>query len=180
MKNLLVLLLSPFLLITSCKKDDDTKQPEPTQVGANIIFLKVNGVSRTYTGKKPPGMPPVSSGDIVISVKAFPNIIAISASSSEYNDGVRLYVVVDTAQNNVPILNTGYKIQSTSQGFASYSKNMSISSIEYLVDSNTSTAIFTRFDTDIVSGTFDFYGINRNDSNDRVHVTEGFFDISLK
>ena len=50
----------------------------------------------------------------------------------------------------------------------------------YLSYDNSGSINISRYDNDIISGTFSFRAVNENDLNDIIEITDGRFDIDLK
>ena len=180
MKNLSFILLITLFSLTACKKDkkdtDNTpEKPAQTQTGVNILWCKVNGEAHEYRHKKTY----MNDNGVNYLIPHFPDgrmAIQVIADDRKYNDMLNLVVNVVSELNmgNIPILNHQYMIVNQPPWRYSYYATGNGNN-EYWVDSTISTMAFTRFDDEVVSGTFEYHGVN--DNNDTVHITEGFFDM---
>lgn len=176
MKKITTLVLFSVLLVVSCKKrkeDEKDKRPTPTQTGRNILWCKVNGSVHEYntlsTWNSPDGV--FAAIHYFFKDKGF----SISAGSSEYNDYM-LFIVLPRSEDTMQVklqVGQAYNIVNHSEQNSYYRIG---SYNAYQSDTGRSALVFSRFDENIVSGTFEFHGYN-SATKDSIHLTEGFFDI---
>ncbi|MCO4291439.1 DUF6252 family protein [Solitalea sp. MAHUQ-68] len=165
MKNLFIksLITAGFLLVlSSCQKNDD--EPQETQTGANTMSCKIDG----KRWKATPCNVCINGGSgLEVFFDETINTFGIDGQMSENNKlkTIRIYIplLIKTntlSENNFAFyaeLNKEFKTNNTYQG----------------------TVIITKLDRakKIISGRFEFTGIDTFNPSDSVKVTEGLFDV---
>ena len=179
MKYSLLALLVLTAFVTSCAKKSTEpitpgpKMPKATQTGQNIVACRVNGNIQIYTGPQTYldedgvsfGMYS-DMGDLYVSINA--------SGSQKYDDDIYLDVY-DTSIS----INTDSRFSSTEidkvQG--EYIKQIDGLSTIYRSKEGGGVIRFTRYDNEVVAGTFSFAAYK---ADEKVNVTEGFFDIKVE
>ena len=158
------------MTFTSCKKEKLEEPPQQTQNGSNILWCKINGTPVTVRGKSNAVN---GKGLSIADRKKIANLQATFINASSINDNqddLRLIF------NNYNITNLGTKYKIVTINNTYYSALVT-EYFEYEVDSTRSWAAFSRFDGNVVAGTFEFHGVSAN--GETVSITEGWFDIAL-
>lgn len=145
----------------------DNILPLSTNSGKNIFGCKIDGQAlKTKKNFNILKDFPISAGNFVDST--------FYVSGTDYNDD--LYVELNLRN----LSKKGkYKLDNFNTGFfrsSGYSRKRYTTNSKYTGNIN-----ITRFDTKnkIISGTFEFEAVNRNDSTDVVKVTRGRFDVNI-
>lgn len=172
MKSCLIafVLISFALCVVTCKKDNSSELPLPTQTGQNTFGCKINGKVFRAGGTA------MFVHCVVVNYNAardFPNLLRIDAQ--DCNDPNKTDIYISPSQK---ILQPGtYKLHSVcsfQQGFIYEDAKTSCA----YPDDSANSLIITRLDTvnHIVSGQFSF---TATDWNTKAHleVTEGRFDF---
>jgi len=146
--------------------------PEATQSGKNILACKVNGKVHIYEGKRSylnsngvTAQRYMSGTEILIRVHA--------DKREDYDDNIEMEIVADQ-----PDINKEYIFsKEDSKDRAEYYVGQSNEN-KYYTKSSSGYIKFTRFDKAVAAGVFMFTAYR--DNGDKVEITEGFFDITLK
>ncbi|MGN6567426.1 MAG: hypothetical protein ACTHJ0_05720 [Flavipsychrobacter sp.] len=174
MKNYILIPLV-ILLFSACHKSDSQAPVlKPTQTGQNIIAFTVNGQQHTYTGVPSyflPGitfsiMGSINSGMLI-------DMIGVAGKASPFQDAFEFVVNIPhfslyqkyPVGNNYPYYQSQYQI-----------KDANSQEHFYYPDSSKSWLTFTRLDSLVAAGTFEYYGIGNNGQT--VILTDGFFDMA--
>ena len=168
MKTLKTLLLALLVcsLSMACKKD---KKDQPTQIGANKMYAKVNG---TPWQSKPCWGCISGGGGLDVSFNG--NYFAVTGENNDQNIIIGLYL------KNVT--NSGY-YELTSKNFNRGTLDNYNSKVYFTttLDSKGSITI-TKLDlaNKIISGTFEFNAEDNENTTNSVKVTDGWFDITYQ
>ncbi len=171
MKTILFFLL-PFLLVAcTCTKNAEKQLPPATQTGANTFGCKINGVPYVVTGKMQNPGGPISTSGILYVISSSPNEVYISTKD------INSRQVKITFPYTEEILKPGVYTEGLS--FAYYTNYTTT-----LMPGKESKITVTRYDTEVLSGTFELYFVYKFQGppygqQDYI-ITEGRFDISLK
>ena len=166
--KILILLLIVTIATGACKKEKLTKE---TQIGANTFSCKINGkvykvkpdfLSETLTG----GIYLRSTQKYELSLEG----VMFNGEKSDYTISLGIPEFAsagffDLRDNNICYIYTNVN---GNQYTSKISKEGYIN-IKYIDYSNR-----------ICAGTFEFVGVNINNPNDKIYVTEGRFDVKNK
>jgi hypothetical protein len=168
MKNTISLILCSCLLI-ACQKSK-RELPDATQNGARTFGCKVNGALFTTSGD--PKNTWTNSGVTFATIAD--GSIEIAANQENPDESVYMrFRFGDTA--GVYYLNSLYTYKGRYTG-SSGGGIAAMGGFTYMSDTeHTGVVNVTRYDGNIISGTFSFDAVN--DSGRIVHITEGRFDI---
>ena len=154
--------------LNGCKKPDETPHepelPPLTQDGRNVLACRVNGIVHVYSGKHTLGDP---NG---VFYHRYVDEILLSADEADLSDAVRISLF----EPNTIVANSTYVFSTKTN--SCYALYYSDEANPYFITKNSSGWVrFTRIDSAIAAGTFEFIAYFENDS---VNVTEGRFDIA--
>ena len=190
-----ILIINLFITLTSCNSNNDNSftptLPAITQTGANTFGCYIDGkllVPRDGDGSF--NLPSHGATHFVTGTP--PTDYNSSLTIHDYTGNARLLqLYIENVQNGEGL----YQIkESNCQDFAGGNPNPSINIYCRLKDEqtgenkyycsieNSGNLNITRYDysNGIISGTFDFNAVNKDDSNDIIEITEGRFDISWR
>ena len=176
MKYTPFLLLFFFLVVTSCKKDKLTKE---TQKGANTFSCLIDGeVYKPCPNKRIIGVPDIPS--LSGGINALGNGMSASVNATCNNSGEwdkNVYIEIGT------LIGTGTYLLSDLSNRLQYTVygNNTIRVYSSL-NTKSGRVIITKDDrtSKILSGTFEFEGVDNNDSGKIVKITSGRFDIKYQ
>lgn len=161
-----ILLILTILSIAACKKEADTNMP--TQSGSNTVYYKVNGAEHKITGTRG-SLRSMGVESALHPYDSFMTISTINRDGYIYDD---LYLYVHTLS---PELNAPYNIHYISG--RDHQSEYHLQDKRYHPDMDASYVKFTRFDENVIAGTFYFKSLP--DSNgSTINLTDGWFDIS--
>jgi hypothetical protein len=165
--NLVLALIIVFA--AACKKPDNSK---PTQWGSNNASFVINGTRHYFKGEKSWG----SLNGLYFALIGHPDSsIAFQVMIEDQNEF--LLMIVD-ANIPVPVIGKPYVISERYPYVYSFFYTMPEVNHRYYVDTATSRLTFTRYDDEVVAGTFQFNG--KNDSGATISITDGWFDAPVK
>ena len=177
MKNTFVLLTFLSFWLVSCKKNVD-ELPPATETGANTFGAKVNGEFWVPQGFGIMPTAPILEARFTPGNNLFINARNFGSSSTETEFEIYLQGV------NAPgtyLLNANTaKYPNQSANYAYYIKRRFTPKNEWMTTASyTGVVNITKVDipNKIVSGTFQFTGINLDGPSEPLNVTEGRFDI---
>ncbi|MGN6567427.1 MAG: hypothetical protein ACTHJ0_05725 [Flavipsychrobacter sp.] len=164
-----ILFLTVFIFFSACHKSDEPAVLKPTQSGQNVIAFTVNGQQHVYMGIPTFSTPGISFS--IIRLRDSSMIIDMDGTGN-YHDGFEFVTNIVRFSlsnvyhigNNYPYYQSYYNDNSNGQGDIFYP------------DSSKSTFIFTRLDSSVAAGVFQFYGIDNNGQT--ISLSNGFFDIA--
>jgi hypothetical protein len=168
----IIIVLFACSLVCGCKKKIDAgpSMPSPTQTGQNIIACKVNGKTIIYSGI------PTYLNDVGVRFGKYKmdNGIALNVEGHEtegHDDNLTLLIYeLD------PTVNGQYTFSTEiTNDYAQYYTGEGFANDTYKTKNGSGYMKFTRYDSTVVAGTFEFTAYNPNGA--KVEITEGFFDI---
>lgn len=157
--KVLLLVLSICSLSLGCKKDS---MPKPTQTGANNMYAKVNGQPW-----KPKGCIGGCSEAFGVSYDNRINF-GVSGRNSDQNIGITIVL------RNLKAIGT-YELSSTNLDFGALD-NSDSNFITTLNNKGTVTITKLDLDNKIISGTFEFTAEDKDNPENTIRVTDGWFD----
>ena len=163
MKNIKTILLALLIcsLSLACKKD---KMPQPTQVGANTMYAKVNGKPW-----QPKGCISCGSAFQI----GYDDRINFSLTGRNNDQGISITIVL----RNLKTVGT-YELSSTDMNFGNLNNTTSNHGVFVTTKLKKGSVTITKLDLEnkIIAGTFNFIAEDENDSAKTVSVTDGWFD----
>lgn len=166
-KSIFYLAAIAVLFVISCNRQDyeERELPSLTQEGRDILACIVNGAIHLYSGKSSFGDP---NG---VLYHRLPEELLLYADESDLGDAIR--ISLDTPALIMPGTIYFFATGSNDPNYAQY---YSDAANPYFITKDGSGWIrFTRVDSAIAAGTFEFTAYFNNDS---VRITEGRFDIA--
>lgn len=143
----------------------DNILPLPTRNGRNVFGCKVDGIT-LKTSSRILRDNPISAG--------YDTDSAFYVLGTDYNDDLEVELDI------IKLSNKGkYKLDDSNTGFF---RSSGYPQKRYITTKNhTGEVCITKLNTNkrIISGTFEFEAVNREDSTDVVKVSRGRFDIDL-
>ncbi|MBB2146416.1 hypothetical protein GM921_13020 [Pedobacter sp. LMG 31464] len=162
--KLLLLLLLPLLMGASCKKDKDNGLTKPTQIGANTFSCKING--QIFTPKQDLfGPTPLYSQVDIYNGNNTLNISASNPNTYITNMHFNINSFKGVGEYSIDIINGVY---------VDCYLNIPSPNLE---KSQSGTIRITKYQGEIVSGTFEF---NLKHGTENIAVTSGRFDLTLR
>lgn len=163
MKTIIRISLVALLLTAcGCTKDALNELPPATQTGANTFGCKINGVvykCSGYWSSTPVGLINVSEG-----------------VSGNYGNGEFAIYALVPKNNNHDRWNMSFKFKCNENEIGIYRDGIEFQG-QSAIDNYDSKFTITRFDNNVISGTFQLK-FHFNDKNDRTYeFSEGRFDI---
>lgn len=168
MKTLKTLLLA--LLISSlsmaCKKD---KKDQPTQIGANKMYAKVNGVA--WQNKACWGC--ISGGGAINAIYE-DGTLWFSVAGENNDQKTIVYIIIKELKSL-----GSYQLKSRDLNYGYIFKN---DLRYYTKNNNIGVVTITKIDlaNKIIAGTFEFTAEDENNPGNTIKVTDGWFDIVYK
>jgi len=180
MKTNIIFLVIALATTISCKKDKTNTLPGDP----NYLNCKVNGTLHTYTGVLntsgfTAGVFSREKGIALDTLHEGYSRVTIAASDQEhYHDDLFLYIATDNYAGpsfQTPQLNRSYPL-TNHMANSEYVLANGDQTPAYIADTTRSFVTFTRFDSKVISGNFEFYGTKPG--NKTVAITEGEFKVS--
>ncbi|MFC2110318.1 DUF6252 family protein [Bacteroidota bacterium] len=184
-----VFIIVLLLVFSSCDYQDLKQElqyelPAITETGENTfgcvvdseVLIPRKGVVGNHTFSRTPVEMPLSY------TLSSSGILLIEAGNYEAgnNDGISLTIKgLEGLANNHYVLGQirEYKyLEDLGYSYAAISKNNNI----YFSTEKSGSIRVTRFDEEVLSGTFQFVAVNKDDETDIIEVYNGRFDINLK
>jgi len=170
MKTILKLLLIPFLcflLVASCKKEDDL--PKPNQTGANIMAAKIDG----QLWQKKACFSCIAGGS-ALRIN-YDNRILFAITGEDIKTYAIAIIIKELKNPGIFILGNGKESNTASNYAVVYTATTNF----YTSNINTGTITITKLDTvnKIISGTFEFTAENEKDPSNIMKITEGRLDV---
>ena len=163
MKTLKTVLLALLIcsLSLACKKD---KMPKPTQTGANTIYAKVNGQPWQHKGC-------ISCSEAF--QVSYDDRINFGVSGRNYDQKIGITTVL----RNLKATGT-YELSSTDLDFGDLVNTTLTYNRFTTTKINKGSVTITKLDLDnkIISGTFEFTAEDKENPENTVKVTDGWFD----
>jgi hypothetical protein len=173
MKNIIILFTIIIMAtqMSSCKKNPLKTLPAATQTGANTFGCLIDGEAYKVEGKYVDNFVSCTTG-IYFGKPTNASFFLNTKGCKIPSFSINIF--------KFPISEGEYKFAKPITGNDNYADIETAGSADYLrtPDSNSGSVIITKYDGNIIAGTFSFKATNANGVVK--HITDGRFDISLK
>ncbi len=188
MKTRLLCLVSIVLLTTSCFLNNDDYEnyddsqdelPAITQTGANTFGALVNG--KVVIPKD--GYQGFGGSSNPLSIQKSSTVKPIRITSKNRKSKKRIVLsFFDAKENDITTYSIG-EGENNGGGVIDITRTNGVffgDNKTYLSIKDSGSIVITRYDSEILSGTFSFKAVNKDNPEDIIEVTEGRFDINLE